>query len=951
MLGSYVCRQCRARLSRRAVPIRTPQWQPRATFLSLRTPKSQNNAEPTPTAEQSSAQSQPEAAPDESQNGPRIQYTSIGGPQQGRRAGRYSRHVHDRIEGSLQPPPTFSENAEEGETGSAAAQVPLETGNGYAQSIEAALSNGRVGQAWSLFEKNYTSRDCKALTDPPLGDVALLNNGKIFVHLLNSVNAAFCKGQTNLAVTPTVALFRLEQLGLARPEYWARQTLSYLTYQAIQTVNATTKKPQRDLPSLLSELLSVWRLFFQCMGRKGSSLEAVSTDWQLPATGALPEMHESMNFSMRLQEHHPKYVGNSTLGFCAVYLYTISDALNSNESLQQQAAPFLRFLEHLLAGSYVSPVFKHVEQSNTFNELPPEVQKQIKKEIDSAPQKAILMIGSKGETLGPEDTGDAAANLEAFYLKRIARAVESRSSASVLDNLWGQVEKAYTPQGQNVTIPSRIYNAFLSGFMVLLHSQRSVDVWNHMIAHGVKPDMQSWVALLEGCAKAKDLNGLNAMWTRMLSTGVEPDNYAWTTRVNGLFALRQVNLGLAALDDMGRRWLSAENMVNSSQTHSKNRKGSGNLSKSSKAVNNYTKPSIEVINGAISALVQIRRESMTHDKRIEFVQKILGWARNFDIKPDARTYNSLIQLYLRAGDYATAFKVLRQMEKDGIEGDIATHTMLITAAFDNQTFDHLSAAEQTERILSLFNNLEAGGMKMNDYVYATAIDRLLKQYSNYNAVRAIMDHMTSREMVPSAHAYTSLITHYFQQTPPAIAAIDSLVLQIFTSHRMPNDRIMFDRLIEGYATHGEVGKMMSVLTKMSKHGKLPGWSALTAVVKALVQDGDTERARAVVRDVELGEGVAKGGITGGSTGERAFFSMVRRFGIGLDEERMGDVLSADRAVRASDDEAIVGQQMHEQEIQQMTRKEEAQEVVEEEEDVHGFLKDELEAEHRGTQRL
>lgn len=836
----------------------------------------------------------------------------------------------------------------------------LEAEKSHAQAIEEALSKGRIDKAWKVFEENYTSKDCKALTEPSLSDIALLSNGKIFLRLLSSVNAAFCRGNTNLAITPTAVLFRYEQLGIARPEYWARQTLSYLTFQAIKAVNASTDKPQRDLPSLLFELLSVWRLFFQCKGQKGDALETISTEWYLPDTKSLPDLYESKNFSMRLQEYHPKYVGNSALGFCAVYLYSMSDALTSVESLQQHAAPLLKFFEQLLAGSNVSPVVKYTEHSKAFSELPTEVQKQIRKEINAAPQKAMVMIGSKGETLDAEDRGDPVANLEAFYLKRIARAVESRTSVSVLDSLWKQVEKAYTAQGQNATIPPRIYNAFLAGYMVLLTSQRSVEVWNHMIAHGVKPDLQSWVALLDGCAKAKDLNGFNAMWTRMLSTGVEPDNYAWTTRVNGLISLRQVTLGLAALDEMGKRWLSAETVINNPQTHGKNRQGTKNLPKSAKAINNCTKPSIEVVNGAVSALVQIRPESMRHDKRVDFVQKILGWAGNFEIRPNAHTYNSLIQLYLRAGDYATAFKVLRQMDKDGIQGDIATHTMLITAAFDNQAFDNLSESEQTGRILSLFDDLEKGGMKLNDYVYSTAIDRLLKQHSNYSAVRAIIDHMTARNLVPSAHVYTSLITFYFQQQPPAMPAIDSLVLQIFTSDRMPNDRIMFDRIMEGYAEHGEVGKMMSVLTRMSKHGKVPGWGALSVVVRALVEDGDMERARAIVRDVERVEGVAEGGITGGAKGESAFFNMVKGFGIGLEQGKMGEFLRQDAIVQASGRGAATGRDTHDQAVLQHSdaqgqvgspsQSEPASVPGETEEDVHGFLTDEPEPEYKRAQR-
>jgi pentatricopeptide repeat protein len=821
----------------------------------------------------------------------------------------------------------------------------LDAGRSYAQPIQNALRKGMIARAWGLFERNYTSKDCEALTEPSPRDIQFLSDGKIFLQLLQSVNSAFCKADPNLDITPTVLLFRYEQLGLARPEYWAQQTLSYLTYQAIRAGNATADKPNRDLPSLLLELLSVWRLFFQCKGATGDPLETISTEWQLPAVESLPDMFMSRDFNTRLHEYHPKYIGNPTLGFCAVYLYSISDALNMVEVLQQQAAPFLRFLERLLASSRVDAVYKHTYGFNTFKRLPEEIQQQITREIGLAPQKALVMLGSSGETL-TDGGSDAVANLEAFHLKQIARAIELKSSARVLDKLWKDVEEEYI-HVQNGTIPSRIYNAFLSGYLVLHASPRSVEVWNHMIASGVMPDMKSWVALLEGCAKARDLDGFNTMWQRMLNTGLEPDNYAWTMRVNGLFSLRQVNQGLTALDEMGRRWASVE----TPQTHGKGKRSAKNLPTTAKAVNKCTKPSIEVVNGAISALVQIRGNFMPHDKRVGFVQKILGWARNFEIKPDVRTYNSLIQLYLSAGDHATAFKVLRQMEQNGIQSDIATATMLVTAALDNQKLSGLSHSEQTERILSILSDLESSGLKLNANIYSAAISRLLKEYNNYDAARALIHHMAARNLTPSTHVYTSVITHYFQQEPPAIVAVDSIMNLVFTSHRVPSDRILFDRLIEGYATHGEVVQMMSVLTRMSKHGKLPGWNALSAVVRALMEDGDVESAQSVVRDVQTGAGVAKGGILGDRQGEAAFFAMVREYRLGLEEKKMGDFLRQDRAVGAGDEEATqeaTPPPGHQSALEYAGTKgdlgyeQREPGSVEEEEDVHGFLRDEPE---------
>ncbi|KAF2845654.1 hypothetical protein T440DRAFT_511395 [Plenodomus tracheiphilus IPT5] len=896
MLGAYVCRQCRVRIAQRVASPRNLQWQPRATFLSLRP---QKPGESTQERQNEPPQEQQQDRPDEGQKGPQIHYSSAHDGQPARRTSRYSNLVRqsadsERPSTGAIPDDAAQDNVQDATEGAIEGAIEgvieeeaVDAQPSYARAIQDALKQKErsVETAWAIFEKTYTSRDCKALTEPSFSDVVLIKEGKIFTQLLNRITVAFCRGYKNVPVTPTEVLFRYEQLGIARPEYWYRRSLTYLTHKAIESANSTIEGQRKFLPTLLHELLSVWRLFFQCKGKNKDPLQSISKDWQLPAVESMPHEYGTSNFGLRLQAYHPRIPGNSPLGFCAVYLYSISDGLKSVESLHQEAAPLLQFFERLLAGSHVHYIHAHTEKSVDFQAFAPEVKQQIERDLDAAPQRALLAIGTSAVTLAEDRGGDEATNLEAFYFKRIGRAVESRSSSEVLDILWAQVEKSYTTEGQETSIPPRIYNAFLTGFMALYKSPRTVEIWNHMIAHGIQPTSRTYTALLDGCVQAKDLDGLDQMWQRMLNTSIEPDAYAWATRVYGLMTLRQVNRGLDALSEMGKKWLAAEHLATVSATGREN-KGKG--AKTTTYKNTVAKPDVEIINGAITALVQIRPESMRHDKKVEFIQRILGWARNFDIRPDVRTYNALIRLYLRGGDHSTAFKVLRQMEVDGVPGDTATHSMLMSVTFDNKNFDNMTPAEQTTRILSHLDTLEASGIKLNIYLYGIAIDRLLKQYSNYDALGALLEHMTARELVPSAPVYTSLATHYFQQDPPNIAAVNGLVHQIFASHRIPTNNILFDRLVEGYAQHGEVGMMMSVLTRMSKIGTPPGWKALSEVVKALVGHQDFDRARQIVGDVMRVEGVAGGGIMGGKKGETFFWTTVRGLGLGLEEEGMGD---------------------------------------------------------------
>jgi pentatricopeptide repeat protein len=880
MLGSFVCRQCRARLTRRIAPVRSPQWQPRATFFSLRSTTGQPQ-HPDGAAPAEDPSQQPDGAPEsqDPQSSPHADSTRHVQPQS--RGGRYSRLVADGVEAGDELAPTtgFQEYR----------FLPDQAVRGPAAEIQRALNRrderNNTDRIWAMFEENYTSRDCEALTQPLESDMPLLEQGQLFHDILKAVNKTFVHARSKPAITPTAALFRFEQLGLANQDQWSRQTLVYMTHEAIEAVNAPPEDASRDLPMILFELVSLWRLFFQCRGKQ-VQLEYLSTDWNLPAAESMPNTFEKDHFISRLQDYHPGLLGDPALAFCAAYFYTLSNALSTIEPLHKESEPFIRFLGRILPGAKMGPVFSYMQKGARFLSMPENVQREITTEIHNAPRKAMHELASSGATLGSAASHNPSENREALHLKQIARAVQSNKSSAALETLWQAAVREFR-EGGKPAIPPRVYNAFLSGFLILQQPARSVEIWNHMIAHGIRPNIQTWVALLHGCEKARDLDGFNGMWTRMLNTGMEPDAYAWTARVHGLIYLRQVDAALAALDDLGKRWLAAENAIRNPPPK---QKGVKRTPSSVTATNKCTKPSIEIINGAITAIVQQPAGRMYHGKRVTFVQKILGWAGNFGIKPNAITFNSLIQLYLRASDYTTAFKILRQMELAGIEADMATHTMLVNVSFEKLAFDGLTETEQTDKVISLFDDLEAGGLKLNDYVYSISIDRLLKQYSNHQAVRQIVEHMHARNMVPSPHVYTSLITFYFQQSPPAISAVDALVHHFFTSDRVPRDRIMFDRLIEGYASHDEVGKMMSVLTRMSKQKTVPGWDALIVVIEALVRDGDYDRARAIVRDVERGQGIGEGGIVSGQRSEKDFFYVAKQLGLGMQEAQMGDFM-------------------------------------------------------------
>ncbi|KAF2119881.1 hypothetical protein BDV96DRAFT_312909 [Lophiotrema nucula] len=887
MMSSYICRQCRTRLRHRSVPRRHPQWQPQATFISL----AGQRPKPTPNdAEDSSKQAgeaSKEPRPSRSgEKGPDIRRPELSNQQQAPRAGRYSRHAQNTSR-TIEVDEHERHGRQEDDPGQPLPWRKQPSGHEKSPvtAMQEMLDAGHLDAAWLLFKETFKSRDSPAFSDAmsSFENMLSITNGKAFRALLRKAESEF--GKDASYPTPTQVLFKYEQLDLGRDEFWIT-SIANLTNQVLR-LEATPDLEKDHAKAAFAELLSVWRLFLQCKGTVNAPLDSLDEQWTsidiANPEGKVPAANR--DFVSRLRRHHPECVSSAALGFSAIVLFNLLDdaSLNSlalTEKEREDNAPLYQFVAKLLYGSNIDGVSKHTRNNQGYSQLPVDVRKKVEEQIQASPNKAMTVLYPKDSYV----EGGEKSSLEDYMRKRIERATTQTSNQITLQGVWAQALEVYRVDGK-VEIPRKVYNDFITGWLALNQADRSVEVWNHMVTHGITPDVETWTAIYSGCVKARDLDGLNATWKRMLQSGVQPDVYAWTTRIHGLLSLRQIQGGLAAMDEMGKAWLSAE-----SPTASK--AGKQGKSTVTTAKHNVPKPTIEVINGAITAIAGLPGHFRSFRYKVEDIQKILQWAGAFSLKAEARTYNTLVKLYLEQNDYNTVLGLISRMEKEGLSPDVATYTMLTVAAFNSQQYSNLSPSAQTTKVLALLDDMETGGLKLNAYIYSSIIDRLLRQYANFDAVRAVLAHMHARGLVPGPHIYTPLVTHYFKQSPPDIAAVDALYDTHLSSRQAFTNKVLFDRILEGYAANNQIGRMMAVLTQMSSHGKSPGWPALIAIVQALARDGDWDRARMIVRDVQFGRGIAKGGVTGGVARGREFWHCVTELGLHPGQELGGTEMGA-----------------------------------------------------------
>lgn len=415
--------------------------------------------------------------------------------------------------------------------------------------------------------------------------------------------------------------------------------------------------------------------------------------------------------------------------------------------------------------------------------------------------------------------------------------------AAFMSQLWKQFQELTSSENPESEQKEDLYSNFLTSFFAVRLQHRAVEVWNYMINNNHKPSQKHWHAMLAGCSTAKDLLSLREIWANMISARVEPDTEMWTTWINGLMVCGDWQGGVQALDTLGKLWRDPSN-------------------------NQRLQPSLPPIRATLSGLVAHRRHGLT--------PRIHQFAKSHGLTYDTQTYNILLRPAVRAGDDTAVQALFAEMRASNNQPDIATFTIILNGLLSNPSSPFLLQApvEQQATVFSILDDMERTGLQANTFTYSTILDGLLRpEIFNVEAATAVMQHMASHNVKASPHVYTILITHYFSLNPPNLSAIASL-LQRAKLEKVSLDPIFYGRMIENYARVGETEKMLMILKRMPEEGKSPGWMALLACLRVLVQEGEWEAVRDLVRDVESEEGLFRHG-NGAWKGKDAFWELVK----------------------------------------------------------------------------
>ena len=397
-----------------------------------------------------------------------------------------------------------------------------------------------------------------------------------------------------------------------------------------------------------------------------------------------------------------------------------------------------------------------------------------------------------------------------------------------------------------------VFCDFTKAFFALRCSDLAMDVWNTMGKYKIAPNRRYWRVILVGCQIANDAVSSESFWSRMIASNIVPNEAMWTTRVQTLIAGGDWRKGIAALEELSSTWKT--NVTQKSRTsRSKHEDGQDS-----------TSPLISPLGPLKEAIM-----GLLGTGHYGVADKLFTWAKSLSLPLDTHIFNILLKPRIRgAYNLGDIYAYIADMESYSCMPDTHTYTLLFNGILSNPASDFHSKSPQQQItfLTTMLDGMENKNIIPNEYTYSTILSGLLAGPPSSNrppddtTARAILDRMTQAsaagQVKPSAHFFTIFMTHYFSLHPPNLQAVSSLWHSMSESQEIINclDNIFYDRMVENYARIGDTEKMLYFLRKMPEQRKTPGWIALLAALRRLVEIHDWDGVAELIQDVNGGAG-------------------------------------------------------------------------------------------------
>ncbi|VVA90040.1 unnamed protein product [Arabis nemorensis] len=175
------------------------------------------------------------------------------------------------------------------------------------------------------------------------------------------------------------------------------------------------------------------------------------------------------------------------------------------------------------------------------------------------------------------------------------------------------------------------------------------------------------------------------------------------------------------------------------------------------------------------------------------------------IKPEAFTYNTIINAYVKQRDFSSVEMVLKVMKKEKVAYNAATYTILIGMEMKK---GRLVDAEK------LFDEMGERGIESDIHVYTSLISWNCKK-GDIKRAFLLFDELIEKGLSPSSHTYGALIDGVCRVGEMSAAEI---LVREMQCRGVNITQVVFNTLIDGYCRKGSIDDALSIYDVMEKKG-------------------------------------------------------------------------------------------------------------------------------------
>ncbi|CAN8278293.1 unnamed protein product [Cochlearia groenlandica] len=264
-------------------------------------------------------------------------------------------------------------------------------------------------------------------------------------------------------------------------------------------------------------------------------------------------------------------------------------------------------------------------------------------------------------------------------------------------------------------------------------------------------------------------------------------------------------------------------------------------------------PSVKIYNHVLDTLLG--------ENRIQMVYTVYRDMKRDGFEPNVFTYNVLLKALCKNNKVDGAKKLLVEMSNKGCSPDVVSYTTVISSMCElGMVKEGRDLAARFEPVVSVYNALINGLCKDHDYKGAFEMMReILEKGISPNVISystlinalcncgetelsfSLLTQMLKRGCHPNIHTLSSLVKGCFVRGTTTVDALDLWNRMVIGFELQPNV-VAFNTLVQGFCSHGNMEKAMSVFTHMEETGCSPNIRTYGSLINGFAKRGSLEDA-------------------------------------------------------------------------------------------------------------